>query len=96
MEEHALADDGVAVGVAEVDVEVRPLSEADIDWYLATGEPLGKAGAYALQGAGGIFVTGIDGSYDAVVGLPLHLVDRLAAELGADLRAFTDAGVTAR
>jgi septum formation protein len=51
-----------------------------LDWYLATGEPRGKAGGYAVQGAGGIFVSRIDGSLSNVVGLPLReLVEVLSA-----------------
>jgi septum formation protein len=47
------------------------LTDADIRRYVATGEPLGKAGAYAIQGRGGAFVTRIAGSYSGIVGLPL-------------------------
>ncbi len=82
----------VAVGVSDVTVVMRPLDDALVDWYLSTGEPLGKAGAYALQGAGGLLVRSIDGSPDAVIGLPLALLDDLAAEVGADLRRFTSGG----
>jgi septum formation protein len=85
---------GVAVRLGEhcVDevvtshVHVRAITEADIDWYLATGEPFDKAGAYALQGAAGVFVTGISGSVSSIVGLPMDTVDRLAAALGCQLR----------
>jgi septum formation protein len=52
-----------------------------LDWYLATGEPRGKAGGYAVQGAGGIFVSRIDGSLSNVIGLPLReLLEVLACE----------------
>jgi septum formation protein len=61
------------------------LDEATIDWYLATGEPLGKAGSYALQGAGAALVSGVDGSVSNVIGLPLHLVVDLAGRLGVSL-----------
>ncbi|MGH1504916.1 MAG: Maf family protein [Acidimicrobiales bacterium] len=81
--------DRIAVGVSDVTVVMRPLDEALIDWYLSTGEPLGKAGAYALQGAGGLLVRSLEGSPDAVVGLPLALVDELAAEVGVELRDLT-------
>jgi septum formation protein len=51
-----------------------------LDWYLATGESRGKAGGYALQGAGGIFVSKVEGSLSNVVGLPLaELLEMLAA-----------------
>jgi septum formation protein len=47
------------------------LSAADIDAYVASGEPMDKAGAYGIQALGGCFVKSITGSYSAVVGLPL-------------------------
>ncbi|PLN89698.1 septum formation inhibitor Maf, partial [Klebsiella quasipneumoniae] len=53
------------------EVTFRPLSEQDIADYVASGEPLDKAGAYGIQGLGGCFVRKINGSYHAVVGLPL-------------------------
>ena len=55
-------------------VEFAPLTEFEIDWYVATGEPRDKAGAYAIQGYASRFVTRIDGSYSNVVGLPVALV----------------------
>jgi septum formation protein len=66
-------------------VTFTPLTPDTIDWYVATGEPLDKAGAYAVQGAGGVFVQRISGSVSNVVGLPLHAVVRLADELGVRL-----------
>ncbi len=57
--------------VATTRVEVAPLDEAVIAWYVATGEPLDKAGAYALQGRFGAFVRAVRGSVSGVVGLPL-------------------------
>jgi septum formation protein len=63
-------------------VTFAPLTDADIEWYVATGEPFDKAGAYALQGAGGVFVTTVSGSVSGVLGLPLNetaaLIRRLA------------------
>ena len=53
------------------EVTFRRLSEQDIADYVASGEPLDKAGAYGIQGLGGCFVRKINGSYHAVVGLPL-------------------------
>jgi septum formation protein len=52
-------------------VRFRALQPAEIRWYVATGEPLDKAGAYAIQGSGGAFVEAIYGSYSSVVGLPV-------------------------
>ena len=68
----ALADSQQALDcVVTTDVTFRTLTEADIDDYIATGEPMDKAGAYGIQGRGGNFVRKINGSYHAVVGLPL-------------------------
>jgi septum formation protein len=61
------------------------LDEATIAWYVSTGEPIGKAGAYALQGAGGALVREVEGSVSNVIGLPLHLVNDLAGRSGVDL-----------
>jgi septum formation protein len=67
-----------------------PLTPATIDWYVGTGEPLDKAGAYAVQGAGGVLVQRVRGSVSNVVGLPLHAVVRLAGDLGITLLSSTD------
>ena len=61
------------------------LDEAAIEWYVATGEPIGKAGSYALQGAGGALVQLVRGSVSNVIGLPLHVVIQLAHRCGVDL-----------
>jgi septum formation protein len=73
-------------GVSSTDVEVAVLDDADLDWYLSTGESIDKAGAYAVQGRAALFIRGLRGSYDNVVGLPLALLHRLCLELGFDLR----------
>ncbi len=65
-------------------VSFAPMTLAEIDWYAATGEPDDKAGAYALQGIGGLFVESIEGSPSNVVGLPVRLLARLAREIGLD------------
>ncbi|MEO3990431.1 Maf family protein [Pseudocitrobacter cyperus] len=68
----ALADSQNTIDVlVATDVTFRVLSEHDIAGYVASGEPLDKAGAYGIQGLGGCFVRKINGSYHAVVGLPL-------------------------
>jgi septum formation protein len=74
-----------AAAVEETVVHVRELSDREIEAYVATGEPFGKAGAYAIQGAGGMFVERIEGSDTNVVGLPLTTVVRLAGEVGVTL-----------
>lgn len=87
---------GVAVAVGDrmeslVDVtEVRmlPMTDDEIAGYVDYGEPMGKAGAYALQGRGGLFVESIVGSPFTVIGLPVHLLPRLVRRLGHDLDDF--------
>ena len=61
-------------------VSFRDVSRPEIDAYVASGEPLDKAGAYAIQGRAGRFVTRIEGCYFNVMGLPLSLVDRMLRE----------------
>jgi septum formation protein len=73
------ADDEITF-VDRTSVRFVALTDEDISAYVASGEPLDKAGAYAIQGAGGRFVADIDGSYHNVVGLPLA---RVAASLDA-------------
>ena len=71
-----------ASDVAVTTVEFAPLTEAEIDWYVASGEPRDKAGAYAIQGLASRFVTRIDGSYSNVVGLPVGVVYRMCKLAG--------------
>lgn len=66
-------------------VRFAEMKEHEIDWYVSTGEPMDKAGAYGIQGKGGLFVEEIAGNYHNVVGLPLTLVYRLAGEMGYKL-----------
>ena len=68
--------------VARTTVEWAPLSDEDVDWYVASGEPMDKAGAYAIQGLASRFVTRIDGSYSNVVGLPVAVVYDLCKQTG--------------
>ena len=74
--------------VEESAVRLRALDAGEIAWYVDTGEPADKAGAYALQGIGGLFVTAVSGSSSNVIGLPLHVVWELFTRLGYDLRDF--------
>lgn len=64
------------------DVEFGPLSQAEIEAYCDTGEPMDKAGAYGIQGRAGAFVKAIHGSYSSIVGLPLYETRRLLMDLG--------------
>ena len=68
--------------VVRTAVWVDELSEKEIDAYIATGEPMDKAGAYAVQGIAAKFIPRIDGSFSNVVGLPLHAVKELARKAG--------------
>ena len=65
--------------LVRTDVSFKTLSEQEIAAYWQSGEPLGKAGAYAIQGLGGMFVKSISGSYSAVVGLPIYETSQLLA-----------------
>jgi len=56
--------------------------------YVDGGEPMDKAGAYALQGRGGLFVESVTGSPFTVVGMPIHLLPRLMRRVGADMALF--------
>ena len=58
-------------------VTFKTLTDDDIWAYIKTGEPMDRAGAYAIQGLGGKFVTGFVGDYDNVVGLPLHAIEKV-------------------
>lgn len=77
--------DGIVSAAATTRVRFLQLSEAEIGWYVASGEADGKAGAYGIQGRAGRFVDWIEGSYSNVVGLPLHLVHGLLTRAGYPL-----------
>ena len=68
--------------VEEVGVEFHPLSRLEIDAYIATREPMDKAGAYGIQGYGATIVARVDGDYFAVMGLPVQRLIRVLGELG--------------
>lgn len=72
-------------GVDTTEVRFAALSQAAIDWYVDSGEPMDKAGAYHIDGAGAWFVTAIAGSPSNVAGLPVQLLRRLLRQAGADL-----------
>ena len=69
-------------------VAMLPMTEGEIDGYISSGEPMGKAGAYALQGTGGLLVESITGSPFTVIGLPIHLLPRLLARVGVPIENF--------
>ena len=71
------------VEIVSTAVEFAGLSDAEIAGYVKSGEPMGKAGAYGIQGYASRFIVRIDGSWANVVGLPIHAVHRLLAEIGS-------------
>jgi septum formation protein len=77
-----LPDHAQAIATVTTRVRFAPLSAEDIAEYVATGEPLDKAGAYAVQGIGGRFIERIDGCYFNVVGLPQARLYRMLSGLG--------------
>ena len=82
----AIAVGGVVVGSDETVSEVTfvDLTDDEIEWYVATGEPLDKAGAYGMQGVGGVFVESGRGSVTGVLGLPMDVVVRLLGDPGVN------------
>lgn len=74
--------DREAARVVSSEVSFRPISEAEIEAYWASGEPCDKAGSYGIQGLAAVFVNRLQGSYSAVVGLPLCETAELLGEFG--------------
>jgi septum formation protein len=75
--------EAVVSDVVRTAVSFLPLTSREIEWYVDSGEPMGKAGAYAIQGLGARFIDRIDGSWANVVGLPIHRVAELLKSLAA-------------
>ena len=73
-------------GVATTGVYFKELTDRDIEDYIATGEPMDKAGSYGIQGLGGKFVEKIDGDFDTVVGFSVRLFLALAGDAGCEER----------
>jgi septum formation protein len=86
--------DRIVSAVSSTRVKFAELSDAEIKWYISTGEPMDKAGAYAIQGHASLFVEGIEGSYSNVVGLPMRLTYQLAREMGVELLMIADSPIT--
>ena len=84
----ARAIDVVALSTSVV--RMKPFDERVHERYLATGESLGKAGAYSIQGEGGDLVDSIDGDFPTVVGLPLRLVAQLLTQAGVSVPVDLD------
>lgn len=75
----------VCSAVERTTVVFSPMTEREIDWYVATGEPLDKAGAYHVDGKGALFVASVTGSPSNVEGLPVRLMFDLCRRAGTDL-----------
>lgn len=86
----AVGHRGQVTSVVDVThVEMLPMTEEEVRDYVESGEPMDKAGAYALQGIGGRYVEAVSGSPFTVIGMPIHLLGRLVSRLGASLEQFS-------
>ena len=77
--------------VQQSDVRFKALSAAEIDAYIGSGEPMDKAGAYGIQGLGGVFVADLRGSFTGVMGLPVYETVALLAQCGLAVPPFQTA-----
>jgi len=75
----------ITSGFELTDVYFNSVSDAQLDEYIHSGEPMDKAGAYGIQGMGGFLVDRVEGSLDTVIGLPRQLLERLAGEVCAKI-----------
>ena len=80
-----IAADGERTDLSESRVTFRSLTQDECLRYWRTGEPLDKAGGYGIQGLGALFITGLNGSYSGVMGLPLFETGRLLGQAGIEL-----------
>lgn len=80
--------DRVLTQVEETQVTFRDLTETEVRQYVSTGEPMDKAGAYGIQGLGGLLVEGIRGDYSNVVGLPVCRLGQMLKDFGVDCLAL--------
>ena len=85
--------DGLSAnGFDESKVTMREVTSELLEWYLATGESMGKAGAYAVQGQGAALTADVRGELDTVIGLPVRLLETLLGRIGLDLREISGSG----
>lgn len=83
----------IAADTVETKVRFGHMTEGEIDYYIRSGEPMDKAGAYGIQGIGGFFVKAIDGDYYNVVGLPIFkMKEMLSGEFGIDPDEYLGGG----
>jgi len=75
--------------VSQSQVTFAALSATQINAYVDSQEPMGKAGAYAVQGLGGLFITNIKGSYSGIMGLPAYETGQLLVQAGVALAVAT-------
>lgn len=87
-----LFDSGSVTASETTRVTFRRLSSSEIDWYLSTGEPMDKAGAYAIQGLGRVLIKRIDGCYFNVVGFPINCFHESLRRLGISLYDLMQVG----
>ena len=80
--------DRILTQAEETQVTFRPLTGQEIRQYISTGEPMDKAGAYGIQGLGGLLVEGIRGDYHNVMGLPICRLGRMLLNFGVDCLAL--------
>lgn len=78
----------IAVDAVCTSVTMRDRDEAWLKWYVSTGEPMDKAGSYAIQGYGSLLIDEIKGDYYNVVGLPINRLDDMLERVGLSLRSF--------
>lgn len=78
--------------VTSTRVRMVPIGRDEIAWYVATGEPMDKAGAYAVQGIGAMFIESVHGNYTNVVGLPLAPLVQMMREAGIDPAHYRNRG----
>lgn len=83
-----LRGDRVVTGHEMTAVTFRELEPEEIEDYIATGEPMDKAGAYGIQGVGAVLISGIEGDYFNVMGLPVYRLSRVLASFGVDTLAL--------
>jgi septum formation protein len=79
---HHINDDELKLLISSSKVTFKLLTDKEINAYISTNEPMGKAGAYGIQGIGGCLISGISGSFSGIMGLPLYETSQLMHETG--------------